>query len=471
MRLYCSILLLLASALPAQAEPKVVRLTAQPAAAPVPALKYQLLPELRDLHPGNAALLYQRAHAAEWFGSFRRQPDYNKMGDWLELADDKVPWKRVQALLPVNALKEVDLAARREYCDWEITDHLRKDGFYFLIPDVQGFREYGMFLAHRARLEMHEGRLDKAVYTFQTGLALSRHTGDGPILITGLVGMALAHTTLDQVERLIQLKAAPNLYWALSDLPRPLIDLRKSFQGERIAVDGTFPELRAELTNPHKGPLSSRQLQDTIHKLREVMAMSGDGQDLPSGVFVAVAAAKIYPQAKEHLGRRGFTPEQLNALPVVEAAVLYALAEYDRHFDEMAKWVNLPYWEARPGVIRAIESLKSSKARLMETGGIPLAEILIPAAQRVVLARARLDRRIAALRCIEALRLYAAAHDDALPTALEYVKEVPIPLDPITGKSFDYRLEDGKAVLSGPPPPGEQASENNSVRYELTLRK
>ena len=56
----------------------------RPAPAPVPALKYALLPEVRDLKPGNAVLLYQRAHSFEWWG-FRRQPDYVKLFDYLAL--------------------------------------------------------------------------------------------------------------------------------------------------------------------------------------------------------------------------------------------------------------------------------------------------------------------------------------------------------------------------------------------------
>jgi len=47
-----ALLLLTALSLPA-AEP-AARLTVSPAAVPKPALKYQLLPEVRELKPGNA---------------------------------------------------------------------------------------------------------------------------------------------------------------------------------------------------------------------------------------------------------------------------------------------------------------------------------------------------------------------------------------------------------------------------------
>jgi len=447
----------------------IIRLTVDAAAAPVPALKYELLPELRDTHPGNAALLYQRAHAPDWFTHIRRHPDYGKMADWLDLPDERIPWKSVRSLLPSNALKEVDLAARREQCDWEMTDHLRRDGFYLLLPDAQGFREYATLLGLRARLELHEGRVDKAIYTCQTGLALSRHVAEGPTLIHGLIGVAIANLMFAQVERIIDRGGSPNLYWALTDLPRPFIGMRACYQGERLSLDAAvLPRIRSALMNPAAPPVSAVELQEVVRKLIELEGGSSREFVPP---MLALAAAKVHPRAREFLLKRGFTAAQVDALPVVQVAFMYALGEYDRHFDNMAKWVHLPYWEARPGLLQAERELRASKARLADTGGIPLAELLLPAVQRVVLTRTRLDRRIAALRCVEALRLFAAGHEGRLPAELRDIREVPIPADPITGKNFQYRLDGSAAVLSGPPPEGEQAIESNSIRYEITLRQ
>ena len=54
----------------------------------------------------------------------------------------------------------LDLAARREYCDWELTPRVREDGYALLIPDIQEFRVFGHALALRARLDMLDGKLD-----------------------------------------------------------------------------------------------------------------------------------------------------------------------------------------------------------------------------------------------------------------------------------------------------------------------
>ena len=43
--------------------------------------------------------------------------------------------------------------------------------------------------------------------------------------------------------------------------------------------------------------------------------------------------------------------------------------------------------------------------------------------------------------------MYAAAHDGKLPATLDDIEEVPIPLNPMTGKPFPYHLEGKTAVL------------------------
>jgi hypothetical protein len=85
-------------------------------------------------------------------------------------------------------------------------------------------------------------------------------------------------------------------------------------------------------------------------------------------------------------------------------------------------------------------------------------------------ASARLDRRIAALRCIEAIRLHAAAHEGKLPARLGDITEVPVPVDPMTGKEFEYTVAGDKATLHGPPTdPGK--SPHLSLKYELSLQR
>ena len=93
---------------------------------------------------------------------------------------------------------------------------------------------------------------------------------------------------------------------------------------------------------------------------------------------------------------------------------------------------------------------------------------LLPAMGRVYYLTYRLERDIAILRCVEAIRIYAAGHNGQLPKTLSDIKEVPVPLDPLWGKDFVYKLVDNKAIIESMAPP-EQSEDN--VCYELIIKK
>lgn len=86
---------------------------------------------------------------------------------------------------------------------------------------------------------------------------------------------------------------------------------------------------------------------------------------------------------------------------------------------------------------------------------------------RIRLLMNRLDRHVAALQCIEALRLYAAGHNGKFPIALAEIAEVPVPDDPVTRKPFSYTRAGSKAVLEAAAPEG--ATDKEAMRYELKL--
>src|SRR5262249_36226758 len=126
-----------------------------------------------------------------------------------------------------HALKQADYAARLEHADWQTLSKLRSDGFNLLIPEVAQLRTLAAALKVRFRAEVAEGPFDDALVTAKTLFALARHLGEHPTLIGDLVGMAIARIAISPLEEMLQQPGCPNLYWALTDLPRPFIDLRR----------------------------------------------------------------------------------------------------------------------------------------------------------------------------------------------------------------------------------------------------
>jgi hypothetical protein len=241
-------------------------------------------------------------------------------------------------------------------------------------------------------------------------------------------------------------------------LPSPFLDLRRPLQGDRLAVDAVFPEIRKALAEPKFTPVPLATLRARLDQARFF------GQ---SRLPFATHAALVQPKAKAHFRGLGHSDDELDALPVTQLALMYLLVEWDRTFDGLYRWHNVPYWQARAGIKRAVDQ------RTLDLRAHPEAMLLVahftPAHEGLLFQKARLERRLAALTCVEALRLHAAAHDGALPEALGRIGAVPLPIDPMTGRPFEYSLSDQEARLYAPPLPGEAETERNVVHYQISV--
>lgn len=462
---------------PAPAQPtepapelSVIRLEVSPAAAPYAALKYRLLPEYTELTPGNAAPLYYRALVA-----LSTAPGDAREQLWQQFQqrseDEKFSKDEVASTLKHfrQALDNVHDGARREHCDWElrIRDLRGSSVVNVVLEDVQQARNLSRLLSLKARLEITDNKPGEALQTLQTGFALSRDLTQTPTLVNGLVGIASTGIMADEVERLIQQPGAPNLYWALTSLPQPFVDLRAALEQERALPQQLFPVLR-DAETAQRTPAQWRALLDeTIQQLQDI----GGEQNQPAWqkrLATAALVAGTYPQAKKWLISQGRPADEVDNMPEAQVIVLHAFGAYRYAWDELFKWTFLPYWQAAP-------EFEKTEARLKEEGVfggvevtvLPLANLLLPAVKQTVFAQARLERRLAELRYIEALRLHAA-ETGKFPASLDEIHGVPLPVDAVTGKQFGYKLEGNVAVLEIPIPPG--MSPSLGKRYELTLR-
>jgi hypothetical protein len=451
-----AVLLTAAGLLPAAAawgqdsdeENPTIKIVLHPAPEPRPALKYQLLPNFLQRRPGNAAVLYNKVPAEE-SALFGDEALWEKLEKWREapLADLRQEEVRKTLSSYTWPVRNLDLAGRCEYCDWQTP--VREQEFWtILLPEVQQLRSYSRILAPYARWQIAQGKYDEALQTLRSGYALARYAAYGPTLIHGLVGDSMADMMSKQVEQFIQQPDAPNLYWALSALPRPLVDFRPGFEAEMASVYLSFPELR-DLEKKNYPPAYWQQLlEQGIEKFVKLMDMP------PPRGFERLAFLALmlegYPRAKRSLIERGRPAAEVEAMPVPQVILLYTMQTYDELRDDVFKWFSVPYAEAQKGMHQAHKKLSESAATGREI--IPLASVLLPAVSAAKTAETRTDRNIAALQILEALRLYAAAHDGRLPENLKDITEVPLPPDPFRGEPFFYYRAGDTAILESPQP-------------------
>ena len=412
------------------AEP-VVRLTVHPSAAPKPALKYQLLPEVRELKAGNPVHWYTRSFMEQrnfFFNKesvadrtrYRTMPLKDLAGDTLRGYGG-------------SALTSADWGARLDTPDWQMLDRVQTEGTDLRLPELRSLRELAAALQVRFRGEIARGDFDSAIRTAKTMFAFARHLGEYPASAANLLGIAVAEMALDTLTEMVQQPGCPNLYWALTDLPVPLVDLRKGTQGDRTLADTELRALRDDAA------LTDTELEDLVSRLSGRVGFAREQIGKPPRNLRAVVNARTkdadaVSAARVRLIDTGIGKVAVASFSAVQVILLDDKREFALRRDDELKLLGLKLWEI--------------PAPVVEKKGEPdgLLTDLLPRVGEARRAQGQLEQRFALLRHVEALRLYASAHAGKLPEKLDAVG-VPLPTDPFTGKPFAYTFAATTATL------------------------
>ena len=324
-RVIICLAILFFSVAPITAQPKkrkarITQLTLHPAKAPEPQDKYSLLPKPEELNNADAVPLYEKA-----LQSLPNNLDMDQIDKWRKIPTDKLPRRQVKSILQQcdSTLQFLEEASMCKKCDWPYVEEHELDN---LVQKLRKYRILPLLLDLQVSLQIADKQYDEAIKSIQTCIAMSQNFGKSPNLIQGMVGVGFGQFICRQLEQFVQQSDGPNLYWALRELPHPLVDLT-----EQAMVDS--PDMR----------------------------------------------------------------------------------------------------------------------------------------ERAHLFMSRLDRHVAALQCIEALRLYAAIHNGIFPNRLSNITAVPVPDNPVKQKPFIFRRTGTNVFLEAPAPEG--STERDLIRYELKLKE
>jgi hypothetical protein len=431
----------------------LIRLTVSPAPAPIPALRYLLLPELLEMNPGNPIQNYLKCFMEQQKFFFDKEA-FERREKLLTIPLKELPAQELKDY-GGYALKQADWAARLDTPDWQILLKLKTEGVSLLIPDVQQLRPLANALKLRFRAEVAMGRFDDALRTAKTIFAMSRHLALHPTYVGNLVGIAIAFVAIGPLEEMLEQPGCPNLYWALTNLPIPLVPIDKGTEGERVGILSEFHDL------DDSAPMSAEQLKTFITHMVKLLEEPGKPMKLQEWLDTQAKQKGTVSAATRRLVTHGIPEERLLRFPTEQVLLLDEKREYEVRRDESMKLMNLPIWQ--------VQSLATDVEKATKSPAI-FAEILVAGVYGVRKSQVRLDQRIALLRHIEALRLHAAQHDGALPATLSEIA-VPLPDDPCTGKPFRYEYTGTTAHLRGSPPLAEQNNAAFNVHYEVTIQK
>lgn len=444
------------------AEP-VVRTTVRPVATTEPALQYKLLPELTDQTPGNAATLYLMASKLGPSDPKLASELMDRVVDYLDAPLEQLDRDKAAQALPMftGRLHMADLAAHRQDAQWDYS--LREDGIDALLPHLNDVRGLANLWSLQSRLRIIDNDWPGAARTITDGLSLARQLNRQAVEIQGLLGAGIADEMLERGARdWIAHGDSPNLYWPLSSLPEPFVDIHEIALWERSAACFTLPILR-DAQNGSSDPDRWRALFARLPGL--VGSQYPRSRPTPESQFqAAILAAIAYPRARADLLSRGRSAQEIEAMPVDQVVGIFFADQYHRLSDNAWKAWELPFWEGARDLRDAVAAVQAEQHG---PGGNPLLAF-VPQIERARYQFARLDREIALLRVVEAVRDYAARHDGGPPDSLDQIKDLPIPIDPVRGQPFHYERNGQTVTIEAIPYDGQPV---HGERYELMIKQ
>ena len=471
----------------------IYRMKITPASEPSPIFKHRFCVRSRETIAANAATLYLRSYADRSLSNlvdsaFEKYGD--QFGKWRSI--DGVP---IEGLLDTPAKEvsqtfdeyiddHIERATFCRYCDWGLGEE-DLDGielYGFLLPSVQNSRSISRVLALQTRVAIAEKRFDRAAELIRMNYQLGRNVGKIKFLVAALTGITEVLITNETLIDMIATPGCPNMYYALTELPRPMVNLRDAWRLETNFIETFFPELfdaeeadldveawRAKVKRIYKsvyfgshGMLEEDHPEDVGFK---------DVQSDPSvqQLFLSLTPTVIgvfaYGDAKQRLIDDGGDPQKVEAMPVAQVVAIAASRSIKNRAQKTERWIYQPLDVALRGFGKEEQAMKRAqdKGWLSRPGEI-IATRLLPAGEQLVQAQARVQRDIDALRVIEAIRMHAAK-TGSLPATLDEISVVPVPKNPATNKPFRYQLKDGTATLDLPRSDGI----SRSKRFELRL--
>jgi hypothetical protein len=434
-----------------------IRLNVRPMAAPKPALKYLLLPEVRELSPGNPAQYYLRSFAEQRNFFFGKEATADR-ARYVTLPLAELPKEK---LLDYggSALRQADWAARLDTIDWQMLQRVQTDGMDLALPELGPLRVLATALQVRFRGDVADKRFDDAVRSAKTMFAFARHLGEHPTEAANRLGICVAEMAVASLEEMIQQPGCPNLYWAFSDLPSPLVELRKGMQGERSLVATDLGSIVGDAI------MTEEQLEKVVSRLSGLIGFAREQSGQPPRNLRAELARRVKDSdrlvaARGRLTEEGSGGNLIRQFSPTQIIILDEKRDYDIRRDEGMKLLGMAPWQ--------IDALTvNEKARNRGDG---LFTDFLPNVVSAHRAQGRLEQRLAMLRHVEGLRLYAAGHDGKLPEKLADLT-FPLPVDPFSGKSFVYEANGTVAKLRGCPPRGEEKNAACNVAYRVTIQK
>ncbi|MHC4255100.1 MAG: hypothetical protein ACYSUL_05700 [Planctomycetota bacterium] len=138
-------------------------------------------------------------------------------------------------------INQLEKAAQCSKCNWTYLELEQK------MFELRNYRCFAHILAFKSRVHIAKGEYTESIKAIRSNLQLAQHLRKNNEVIYGLVSIAISALSLQQIEDLIQRPDSPNLYYALEDLPKPLISIKELTKYIQLAVKKRVENLSKRL--------------------------------------------------------------------------------------------------------------------------------------------------------------------------------------------------------------------------------
>jgi hypothetical protein len=419
-----------------------------------------VLPLPSERQPGNAAIDYLRAllllpSPSQDKGMAQRRQE--QLDAWLTIPLDRLPLAQVESYIEpyTAALRALELGARRQYCQWQLEDHLRQEDMSILLEECGRYRHLLAIVRLRMRYHLARSDIQTAWRDWQTGWQFGRDVAQSPTLIRMLVGIALLSQMLDSTHDWIQLPQGFNLREALLTLPQPLFDPSFALDGEAAFIRSSLPQPMGLEDKVLPTTEALRQLQQSYRIITQKQPMGA--------LFLATYAAQCGPAARAELLRLGQPRDFVERISDAQAVALRNSLYMRALWHSWRRLFHSSYIAGqteRQRLQQQIQKLQKSDDVVLRLLGLSMVSVA-----RSELAFHQLQRRRAALLAIETLRLHAMQRKQ-LPESIDTLSDLPI--DPATGRPFLYqRTSQGFRITV----PSVTNNPQADLIYEFTIRQ
>lgn len=449
---------------------KIIDLEISPQAIELDPLRYQLLPREYELKRGNAAAILLRM---PWDRTAYMTEVFPHLHEWANRPLHDPAWDQQDPDgsakgLPAPMYDAMKRAAYRNQCDWDYPIGETQPPHFILLPDVQGIRGFFYGLSSEAREHIARHDFVKAREVILVGFANARHLSQTPFEIVQQVAMALQLAMLTRTAEMMGEPESPNLYWALTTLPKSMLQLERAADLEASMFTMGLPAIH-ELERKRDEDEWSRLLAQVFELLESI-------DSLPKVTFLEGIERQLrfLKLARKDLRRlSNKSADEIKEMSNPETIVRWLILTHSLYDNRVSAVTRLAPSEAWPELKKLDAELKAvaNESGLFKESSDsshwsnPISRFV---RLRIV------DRRIQQLRIVEAIRDYLASHHGKFPNTLDEITSVPIPVDSLTGKPFEWSINQNQAMLQPPQLPAdivsEAARQSAGQTYRLTIR-